>query len=402
MSNISLQIKNAWQVLWDCRGLLAFLGIVIHSARVYSPLSYALADEVTSQYFRFLAEAIHAFRMEGFFVLSGAAAHIVLNKNAKNFLGNRTMRLLVPFVVTAVLMNLPAMQIAEQVLGRPAEGIFSANVLNIDFWLAGDWLMHLWFVRNLIFYTFIYAVLARSVLFCAAVRWTLLKLTFQAKAADYSMIAVAFICAALLPASLGFLFPSLHEPILGKGNGLLGTGSEAIWYSMYFTAGLLLARKPEILPTITRFHPQAIIFCLALCALNCFFVMLNVTKANISDVFVSALLSKVVLELFKQATTVALIYLTVQAAAGLQALGFIAAVRYWAKASYTIYLVHLPVIWLFSLGLRQIEGPIFLKFCILVMATLAVSLAFHALIVNGRVKLTRFLFTGQRSKSLSN
>jgi hypothetical protein len=307
----------------------------------------------------------------------------------------------VPLVATAALMNLPAMQIAEHFLGKPGEGVFSANTLSIDFWLAGDWLMHLWFVRNLIFYTFIYAVLARSEIFCAAIRWALLKLTFQAKAADYSIIVAASMFAALLPAMFGFIFPGLHEPILGKSDALLGTGFEAVWYSVYFAAGLLLASKPEILLGITRLHPQTVLLCLAICALNCFFIMLDLTKANIADVFVSSLLSKVVLELFKQATTVSLIYLTVQAAAGLQALGFIATVRQWAKASYTIYLVNLPVIWLFSLGLRQIEGPIFLKFCILVMATLAVCLAFHALIVNGRVKLPRFLFTGQRTKNLA-
>jgi peptidoglycan/LPS O-acetylase OafA/YrhL len=402
MQNISTQLKNAWQLLWDCRGLLAFLGIVIHSARIYAPAHapYALADASTSQFFQYMAESIHAFRMEGFFVLSGAAAYTVLNKNSQNFLANRTMRLLVPFVVTALLLNLPIFQFAEHVLGKPPEGIFSANIVNIDFWLAGDWMMHLWFIRNLIFYTFIYAALARSVLFCAAVRWLLAKLTFHAKAANYSVIGLAVALVALLPATVGFLIPSFHEPILGKGNTLLGTGMEAVSYFIYFGAGLLLARKPEALLVITSTRPQIIVCCSAICALNGLFAITGITSQDLANVLISSLLSKVLLELFQQCSTLSLLYLVVQCVVGLRLIGLTSTMQAWAKASYTIYLVHLPVIWLFSLGLRLIDGQIFLKFCILVTACLAVCLAFHSLIVNGRVQLTRFLFTGQLAKEL--
>ena len=134
--------EYARQLFWNCRGLLAFLGIVIHSAGIYAPKYLPLSDPQNYLFFRYVQDAIHAFRMEAFFILSGCAAYIVSRKKTNNFLLNRTVRLFIPFVTIALLLNWPIFQLVKWQIGKPPEGNLSANFFDVQFWLAGDWVLH--------------------------------------------------------------------------------------------------------------------------------------------------------------------------------------------------------------------------------------------------------------------
>ena len=61
------------------RSILMILGIVLHSANVFSDSDWAIQNIDTSVYFSYLVEVIHLFRMPAFFIVSGFFCHIRSN-----------------------------------------------------------------------------------------------------------------------------------------------------------------------------------------------------------------------------------------------------------------------------------------------------------------------------------
>jgi glucans biosynthesis protein C len=399
MKNPLLHKNIAWQTLWDCRGLLAFLGIVIHSARAYSSDPYSIGDASASIYFKYLAHSIHAFRMEAFFILSGAAAYIVFHRSEKNFVADRSVRLLVPLVVTAVLLNLPVLQLTENIINAPLEGSVFTNFLDPSYWLAGEWLLHLWFLRNLMLYTIIYALLSNWQELQSLLNSLVRKPSIKSKLQHRHVILFLVVSVSLFPAVVSYLLPVFHEPILGIGNSLLGSVREHLSYGIYFGAGLILAKKPEFLGPLIKVDRKVIGVCLLVCLLQSTFAIFEVTEAEITALISSKLITKIFIECLRQGTTLAAIYLLIQATTFLISVNLGKTLRIWAKASYTVYLLHLPIVVVLVLALKPLNLPVFLKFSLIVVATSLLCIQFHSMFIAGRIELTRFLFTGKRSEA---
>jgi glucans biosynthesis protein C len=400
MGRISDQYQvSAWQVLWDCRGLLAFLGIVIHSAQIYAPEQITLSNGSSSIVFRYIADVIHAFRMQAFFVLSGCAAHIVFHRNRQRFFINRTMRLLVPFLVTALLLNIPLAQFVEAILGKPLEGTEHASILNLTYWKSGSWLAHLWFIRDLMVFTALYAILVnlQSIYFVSEAiknRYSLLSSSGKV----ICSIAVA-IAVALLPAGICSVFPVLNGDVFGSGTNILGVYREYLFYGVYFWLGLLIAAVPSCVASLVTVNRSLLLLCLTVCIVRGMFAVVDVEVETLRHLRHSSLFVKVCLEIFQQTTVIALMYLTLQIVGMLRSTRLSKTLTEWSQASYTVYLVHSPVVWVFAIALKPMDDPIGWKFAFMVLATSIVCLTFHRLFVAGSVQLTRFLFSGQTARA---
>jgi glucans biosynthesis protein C len=396
MGKTSNQFRGtAWQILWDCRGLLAFLGIVIHSSSVYAPDVFALSDGNSSIAFKYLRDFIHSFRMEAFFVLSGCSAHIIFEQDRQNFLANRAMRLFVPFFVTVFFLNIPMAFLGEAILGWPVEGKESANIFSLNYWMSGGWVAHLWFIRDLMVFTTIYVLLLNCkqiVALAALARRQCLVMDIEKRRA---CLLVSVVSLALLPSALSYIFPGLYKGVLGEGNGLLGNYKEYLAYSIYFALGVVIAKVPNSLAYLTKKDRVTLFVCISLCTLRGILLLAGINEAVISEVVKSSALTKIFLETLRQAAVLSMLYLTFQFVCFLRATRFAASLKEWSQASYTVYLLHLPVIWFFAIALKPMDDPIIWKFCFMVFATSVVCLSFHSLFVIGRIKLTRFLFTGQ-------
>jgi glucan biosynthesis protein C len=128
------------------RGLLMVLGVVLHAALVYSTrAAWVVSDPRRSSAFDAVYDAIHLFRLPTFFLISGLLCAGGLSAGARPFLSSRVVRLAVPLITTAVLINPLQVLLTD----GPAE-----------FWEAftgGRWVGHLWFLIDLLAYTVLVA-----------------------------------------------------------------------------------------------------------------------------------------------------------------------------------------------------------------------------------------------------
>jgi len=86
------------------RSTMMLLGVVIHSAVSYmifeADLVWPYRDPENSVFFDILVGTIHSFRMPIFFFLSGFFEALIYHRRgAKQFIQNRTKRILLPFIV---------------------------------------------------------------------------------------------------------------------------------------------------------------------------------------------------------------------------------------------------------------------------------------------------------------
>jgi glucans biosynthesis protein C len=384
-------LTDAWATLWDARGLLAILGIILHTARIYAPQRFALSDPELHIYFRHLVDFIHAFRMEAFFVLSGAALYVVIGKRQTGILRNRTIRLLIPFLFTAVLLNLPILQLTY-FLSPGLKTETELDLFSSRFWLSGNWVLHLWFIRSLMLYTLGYCLLCKSPRINRFAS-TLIATTPRA------LYLPGLALLLLAPSVLSYMSPSFAKPVLGDGNTLLGSFREHFHYGLYFGFGILIARYRHLVQEIVQFRKELLIGALVVCLCCLLLTRGSVTETDLASTLHSVVLAKIILELIRQTSVLALIYLSVQIVAVLRRTPVKAPMQRWAKASYTIYLVHQPVIWLLAIGFQGLALPIWIKFAAITFITYSICMGFNSLLVLGKIGWTRFMFTGKLAAS---
>jgi len=126
------------------RSIMMMLGVVYHSAPVFSPVKgawFIQSDDTTV-----LAPAvmgfIHIFRMPVFFMISGYFAVFSIQRYGNDlFIKKRLQRILVPLIVTAFTINLAVSL------------ILFGHDKGVEYFLhKGGWIDHLWFLIALVFY----------------------------------------------------------------------------------------------------------------------------------------------------------------------------------------------------------------------------------------------------------
>ena len=130
------------------RGILMMLGVLLHSAQVYSPknvwLIHHQSSAVSAQY---LVDFIHAFRMPAFFIVAGFFTFLTIEKyGIDKFLKIRGERIFIPLVTTALTLN------SFQTFLLHANGWQQFDLPN--YLHNGKWISHLWFLNFLLFFTF--------------------------------------------------------------------------------------------------------------------------------------------------------------------------------------------------------------------------------------------------------
>jgi len=121
-----------------CRAILFSLGVILHSAWLLKAQSTFLTH---------VHDFIHSFRMESFFLIAGFFSAMTLTRNTPQyFLRNRLVRLLLPLVVWGSLINI-FLNCALRGSWHDVSFVESAT-----YWLHEEWLGHLWFLGTLILY----------------------------------------------------------------------------------------------------------------------------------------------------------------------------------------------------------------------------------------------------------
>jgi glucans biosynthesis protein C len=233
---------------------------VFHSLRPFSSEGWHVTNAQTSELLTVVTAFFWTFGLAVLFLLAGVGVRFALRKRTwRVFLGERTARLLVPFVVGTLLLApiqaliegthkgtfdgpltaFPAWWFAS--LGWVAVSGFSPSVFGVGY--------HLWFLG------FLFALSVIALPLCS---WLMSRRGTQAIA------ALAGRAAAVPGATLGFALPIGVLLVAGVP---LGSDehdwAEFLWYFGYFLTGFVLLSDERFIPAVRRDGPIALVVALA-------------------------------------------------------------------------------------------------------------------------------------------
>lgn len=375
------------------RACALLAGILLHAIMSFMPglreMNWPLSDASTSTGLGVLYFLIHLFRMTLFFVIAGFFARLLHQRlGTQAFIRNRLRRIALPLIAFSVL-TLP-LTIVAIVGGARQLGIKGPPRMEPPFPLIGPpvpW-GHLWFLYALLV---IYALvlLARTVVVrldgSGAGRQALGRLLERAFASRLAPLLLAAPIAAALFASPWWVeWQGIPSPIMG----LVPNFPALLAYGGAFVVGWLLHRQQACLRILAADWPIHLLGALAGSA-----VALSIGG-------ITPKLAVIGLGGAERAAY-AFAYVCAQWCGTFALIGFAASRfttpsarwRYLADASYWMYLVHLPIVWLLQAWMLSWPLPWGAKLALVLAITGVVLLAsYHYLVrasfmgafINGR------------------
>lgn len=348
------------------RSVLMTLGILLHAANVFSDRSWAIQNSETSELFNYLVEFIHYFRMPAFFILSGYFCHMTLVKyGPRLFTKIRVPRIIIPLIVTALTLNSIQHWQLTSYNNEPVE------LLNTDYWLAGGWTQHLWFLMCLTYYFIGAAALAA---FFPKTLNMIANLFSSFIERSFGLYIFALPIFTLLFIKVSYIVPD-NSTIYDLSIG--GT----IKYAPFFMFGALLGHKKNILTIFL--HPTKLT--LMLCTTLLTFYILT-PKNDTTHYPLLTIYSQQLLTWFACLICFQAFYKFLN-----KRYKFFAAL---SDASYTIYLFHHIFIIIIGMILIDLNINIYFKFALLISSTFVITSLIHEYIIK-KIPITSLLFNGK-------
>ena len=130
------------------RAILMILGILLHTANIFSPNHFWLvSSSETSIVFAGISDFINLFRMPAFFMVSGFFFTYIYLKKQRIDITDRLIRLVVPLAFTALTLN-----VLQGILVKQHH---DQSLDFATFFSQGGWVSHLWFLINLSIYNLV-------------------------------------------------------------------------------------------------------------------------------------------------------------------------------------------------------------------------------------------------------
>ncbi|QLF68551.1 acyltransferase family protein [Peteryoungia desertarenae] len=378
--------RHEWSAI---RAVLMLLGIPYHAAMTYhSRVMWDIHSQETSEFLTLMSGIFVTFRMPAFFVVAGFFAAILLERRKPSqWLANRAVRLGIPFVTGLLLLSpvqLFLIRLADAVSGKTTYPQALDLIHNDISHPGSDWIMHLWFLPALLIYCVLLAVIvtpARHLTKTSSAagkpdRSASITLISSPRAMLSALVAVTVAFEVTLFASTS----ALETMDSGIAALLARAADPYLRYIPYFALGVLL------------FHNRIIADAMAWkCGITLpAAAILTALTASLARGYGEPWLEV----LHHAAAGAAAILLTAWL------IGF--ANRHWTQpdakvdrivdASFTIYLLHHPIIYALATLLMLADWPPMLEFLLICAVTLALSFGAHRLIRRSRLLL--FLFNG--------
>ena len=333
-----------------------FLGIVLHAA-------WLCKNE--SLWLRGVHDFIHSFRMESFFLIAGLFSGMTVSKTSVDrYLWKRFRRLFIPMLFCGIALN-TCLHCALHHQWHDFSFLVDAS-----YWLNGEWLGHLWFLGNLLFYALLLYALHKL---CPRIAFLF--------SAPFWNLPVLFLAITFLRRSL--LFVANHTAGLESGTLLIAHWSEVLEYVAFFLAGYLLFYREDILTRLMDLAlcnlASVVLFWLALPVMLSTYWGDQVFQLwrGVYSIQMCALLFWIARRFFNTPNQI---------------------VAAMSDASYTIYLVHWPLMAILCWLLAPAQLPPLSLFSILVLATSVVSYEAHKMIV-AKSHFLLFLLNGRSAKA---
>jgi glucans biosynthesis protein C len=352
---------------------MMLLGIWYHASCFYAPLQFnwPYKDPSTSALFNVPLLLIHVFRMPIFFALAGFFARMSWERaGTQAFLRNRTVRILLPFVVGWPIV------FAINTLGWAA---LTAQIplpwQNWDFYSSGRVFsvvrlrtVHLWFLYYLIFFYPLFVSVALAARRYLPGWQAQLESVFR-KLLSSSWRPLIF----ALPSCLPLFF--MRTGTLETDDGFLIHPTTFLAYAIFFGFGWLLFRQNDLLPGFQRHAWRQVLAAIVISAIY-FISIRRMLKLPPSEAFrphmIAALSGSLITWLFFFGITGLFIrYLDRPNAR----------IRYLADASYWMYLIHLPLLIWTTLAMRPLHLPAIPKFTVELAICVSILLASYEWLV---------------------
>lgn len=335
-----------------CRAFFMLLGLFFHAGLIYgADQNWRVVSGETSWVISSFSAFIHTFRMEAFYLISGFFYLLVFSKGRDGFLGERLGRALIPLIFCGVLFN-------------TIMNVLSYNKIyswNIDYMLQGQWLGHLWFLGNLIVYFLVSLPLCKIIMKGKAANIYFCQLSF------YILLPVACTVSSyitMLTIDVRFFFVSFDS---------------LLYFYCFFILGCFCYKNKNVF--------------LSLLSVKYFFISLGVYSLlsfiTAFDSYFDVLIVKAAKKL-----SVGPLILSIMAMVYIVGRKNNTIVRNLSDASYTIYLLHQPLmVALYVVLFKGYDFGVYTEYFILILSVFCISYFFHMLLVR-RNKYLRFLFNG--------
>ncbi len=347
------------------------LGFITHSADYYI-IARLFRAEPVSEALVAITSAVHRFRMPTFFLLSGFfAALLVARYGLKGAAASRIRRILVPFLIAlATILPLTLYLyfcMVATVTGNRAAFIKDAaqgmRILSqMTAWHVPTFsVMHLWFLHFLIVLYLLVPLWESLMQLAGRQRWA--TRVEQAAARPQMILLLSVPTALALWPHPGAIVPIDDRSLVPD---LAGLG----YYAIFFFAGYSLYRCRGILDTFRAHVPAygTLAVLLFLCLYVPGWVGAGGSFAGRTATVAAAALCT---------------WMSIYCVCGLYLNTFdrlSSRVRYLDEASYWIYLIQVPLIFLIGILLTPLQAADVVKFGILALLTLLASLASYALV----------------------
>lgn len=342
------------------RAMLMLLGIPYHAGLIYQPgndWAFALSP-ARSPAIGLLADWIHFWRMPVFFVVAGFfASAMVQRMGSRPWFRNRMVKLGVPMVATLLVLN-PWPLIVQD--GPELHQ------------LGEHWMAHLWFLPTL---------MALCGLWAMVPQWRLWKLLRWGNANPLTSLGI-FLMLSTIMSGLGSMAGKHIPDVMFFRYWIMTT----IGYSSFFLLGAVVQLSHQANEWITRNTARNTGIFLG-CSAFLLYTEWTTFWPNILRVFILTLTG---------ITATRVVF-------GISRTFFnkpSVNIRRVVDASFTIYLVHFPLLTIFWHPLHALGfGPV-VEFVILCIIITLVSYMLHGFIVRNRFLL--FMFNGTRNPTKEN
>lgn len=356
------------------RGVLMALGVVLHAANLFHTdilAGYRVAADAPA--FRFLAEAIHLFRMPAFFAVSGFFCAMSLRRHEPTrFLAVRARRILVPLLSVLFSFNLIDLWLRARLGSAPCGGAQAMP--------CGEMLLHLWFLVVVFVYFLAAAALAAILAQLSDGMRARLYHVVEAAGERPAFLLGSWLAAALvlayLPHALGSTAPLLVYPPWAFGISVF----TLLEYAPFFAFGAALQFLPGPAASWRRFGwGRLALFGGAVTLVP----WLSLSDAIDPDLMVGV---------WAAGAWVSTLTVFALFDAALTRLGEHS--RHFAEPAYTVYLAHHVLVLLIGWAMLSAGLSGWPAFALIVSATLAASLLFHHALVR-RSRVLGLLFNGR-------
>jgi peptidoglycan/LPS O-acetylase OafA/YrhL len=306
---------------------------------------------------------IHSFRMEAFFVIAGFFAAIMLSKySPEEFLRRRLVRLTVPMIFCGLTFN-TLLACAHREKWYDVSFLVTPN-----YWLDRDWMAHLWFLGTLIVYVLVAYGVHKA--------WPHIDRTLRQRRLSFPVFFGVVVITQYAVSQLGHVVPSTPWGT----SWIIADKIDTFDYFTYFVVGYFLFHHQELLDDLVDRK-----FVNAACAASYWLAVAFLLDYRGGTHLIDILAGANSLAMCGLLFWVGRRYFNVDNPI----------VQSLSDMSYTVYLVHWPIMAILYRGLVRFRLPVDMAFATLVIVTGVLSIAFHVYVVQ-RSDFMSFAMNGRR------